>query len=82
MNNNDKKALNTITNQAAKVTQSELTSIDDLYCNVLWQTVVTHCPITMYMRTGNIATRLHALSCRTQRYRTSFVTNSIGPTCD
>ena len=29
MNENDKKALNRITKQAAKVTQSELTSIDD-----------------------------------------------------
>ena len=49
MNANDKKALNRITKQAAKVTHSELTSIDDLYCNiVLWQTAVTHCTITMY----------------------------------
>ena len=31
MNKNDKKALNRITKQAAKVTQSELSSIDDLY---------------------------------------------------
>ena len=34
MNENDKKALNRITKQAAKVTQSELTYIDDLYCNI------------------------------------------------
>ena len=35
MNENDKKALNIITKQAAKITQSELTSIDDLYCNIV-----------------------------------------------
>ena len=35
MNENDQKALNRITKQAAKVTQSELTSIDDLYCNIV-----------------------------------------------
>ena len=33
MNENDNKALNRITKQAAKVTQSELASIDGLYCN-------------------------------------------------
>ena len=50
MNDNDKKALNRITKQAAKVTQSELTYVlmtciaTVLYrkSNVLWQTVVTH----------------------------------------
>ena len=35
MNENDKKALNRITKQAAKVTQSELSSIDDLHCNIV-----------------------------------------------
>ena len=30
-----KKSLNRITKQAAKVTQSELSSIDDLYCNIV-----------------------------------------------
>ena len=30
MNENDKQALNRVTKQAAKVTQSELSSIDDL----------------------------------------------------
>ena len=39
MNANDKKALNRITKQAAKVTQSELTSIDDLYCNIVTKKV-------------------------------------------
>ena len=39
MNENDKKALNRITKQAAKVTQSELTSIDDLYCNIVTKKV-------------------------------------------
>ena len=34
MNENDKNALNRITKQAAKVTQSELTYIDDLYCDI------------------------------------------------
>ena len=34
MNENDKKALNRITKQSAKVTQSELTYIDDLYYNI------------------------------------------------
>ena len=38
MYENDKKALNRIT-KAAKVTQSELTSIDDLYCNVVTKKV-------------------------------------------
>ena len=36
---NDKKSLNRITKQAAKVTQSELTSIDDLYCNIVTKKV-------------------------------------------
>ena len=31
--------LNRITKQAAKVTQSELTSIDDLYCNIVTKKV-------------------------------------------
>ncbi len=35
MNENDKKALNRITKQAANVTQSELSYIDDLYCNIV-----------------------------------------------
>ena len=35
MDENDKKALNRITKQAAKVTQSELSPIDDLYCNIV-----------------------------------------------
>ena len=35
MNENDKKALNRIIKQAAKVAQSELSSIDDLYCNIV-----------------------------------------------
>ena len=35
MNENDKKALNRITKQAAKVTQSELSSIDDLHCDIV-----------------------------------------------
>ena len=39
MNENDKKALNRITKQAAKVTQSELSSIDDLYCNIITKKV-------------------------------------------
>ena len=39
MNANDKKALNRITKQAAKVTHSELTSIDDLYCNIVTKKV-------------------------------------------
>ena len=39
MNDNDKKALNRITKQAAKVTQSELTCIDDLYCNIVTKKV-------------------------------------------
>ena len=39
MNANDKKAHNRITKQAAKVTQSELTSIDDLYCNIVTKKV-------------------------------------------
>ena len=33
MNENDKKSLNRITKQAAKVTQSELSSIED--CNIV-----------------------------------------------
>ena len=39
MNENDKKALNRITKQAANVTQSELSSIDDLYCNIVTKKV-------------------------------------------
>ena len=35
MNENDKKALNKITKQAAQVTQSGLSSIEDLYCNIV-----------------------------------------------
>ena len=35
MNENDKKALNRITKHAANVTQSELSCIDDLYCNIV-----------------------------------------------
>ena len=34
MNENDKNALNIITKRASKVTQSELTSIDDFCCNI------------------------------------------------
>ena len=83
MNENDKKALNRITKQAAKVTQSELSSIDDLYCNIVTKKVkcimANSCHALhdyyAYMRTGT--TMLHALSCRTQRYRKSFVPNSI-----
>ena len=84
MNENDKKALNRITKQAAKVTQSELSYIDDLYCNIVTKKVKcimanSDCcrglhDYYAYMRTG---TRLRALSCRTQRYRKSFVPNSI-----
>ena len=82
MNENDKKALNRITKQAAKVTQSELSSIDDLYYNIVTKKVkcimANSCHALhdyyAYMRTG---TRLRALSCRTQRYRKSFVPNSI-----
>ena len=39
MNENYKKALNRIGKQAAKVTQSELTSIDDLYYNIVTKKV-------------------------------------------
>ena len=39
MNENDKKVLNRITKQAAKVTQSELTYIDYLYCNIVTKKV-------------------------------------------
>ena len=39
MNENDKKALNRITKQAANVTQSELSSIDDLYGNIVTKKV-------------------------------------------
>ena len=84
MNANDTKALNRITKQAAKDTQYELTSIDDLYCNIVTKKVKCimanscHALHDYYvyniMRTG---TRLRALSCRTQRYRKSFVPNSI-----
>ena len=82
MNENDKKALNRITKQAAKVTQSELSSIDDLYCNIVTKKVkcimANSCHALhdyyAYMRTG---TRLRVLSCRTQRHRKSFVPNSI-----
>ena len=84
MNENDKKALNRVTKQAAKVTQSELSSIDDLCCNIVTKKVkcimANSCHTLhdyyalAYMRTG---TRLPALSCRTQQYRKSFVPNSI-----
>ena len=82
MNANDKKALNRITKQAAKVTHFELTYIDDLYCNIVTKKVkcimANSCHALhdyyVYMRTG---TRLRALSCRTQRYRKYFVPNSI-----
>ena len=63
MNENDKKALNRITKQAAKVTQSEFSSIDDLYCNIVTKKV--KCIIAnschalhdyyAYMRTGTKA---------------------------
>ena len=39
MNKNDKKALNRIIKQAANVTQSELSYIDDFYCNIVTQKV-------------------------------------------
>ena len=82
MNENDKKALNRITKQAAKVTQSELSSIDEFYCNIVTKKVkcimANSChalhDYNVYMRTG---TRLRALSCRTHRYRKPFVPNSI-----
>ena len=84
MNENDKKALNRITKQAAKVTQSELSSIDDLYCNIVTKKekciMANRCHALHdyyaynFMRTG---TRLRALSCGTQRYSKSFVPNSI-----
>ena len=82
MNENDKKALNRISKQAAKVTQSELTYIDDLYCNIATKKfeciMANSCHALhdyyVYMRTG---TMLRALPCRTQRYRKSFVPNSI-----
>ena len=35
MNENDKKALNRITKQAANVTHSELTYNDVFYCNIV-----------------------------------------------
>ena len=82
MNENDKKALNRITKQAAKVTQSELSSIDDLYCIHCYKESKMYygkqlsriARLLCIMRTG---TRLRALSCRTQRYRKSFVPNSL-----
>ena len=58
MNENDKKALNRTTKQAAKVTQSELSSIDDMYCNIVTKKAkcimtnnnfVRHCTITMHI---------------------------------
>ena len=39
MNDNDKKGLNRITKQAAKVTQSELSYIDNLYWNIVTKKV-------------------------------------------
>ena len=81
MNENDKKAFNRITKPAAKVTQSELTSIDDLYYNIVINKVKTNhgkqlsfIARLLCMRTS---TRLRALSCRTQRARKSFVPTSI-----
>ena len=67
MNENDKKALNRITKQAAaKVIQSEFTCIDDLYCNIVTKKVecimANSCHALhdyyVYMRTG---TRLRAV---------------------
>ena len=62
MNENDKKALNRITKQAANVTQSELSSIDDLYCNIVTKKVkcimANSCHALhdyyAYMRTGTM----------------------------
>ena len=39
MNENDNKALNRITKLAAKYTQSELSYIDELYCNIVTKKV-------------------------------------------
>ena len=82
MNENDKKALNRITKQAAKVTQSELSSIDDLYCNIVTKKVkwimANSCHALhdyyAYMRTGT-RLRAHAERSGTENllYRTRYM---------
>ena len=79
MNENDKKALDRITKQAAKVTQSELRSVDDLYCNIVTKKVKCIMASSCHALHDYYAyeNRHQALSCRTQWYRTYFVPNSI-----
>ena len=55
MNENDKKALNRITKQSAKVTQSGLSSIDDLY--------MQHCYKESKMCYGKQLARIARLLC-------------------
>ena len=83
MNANDKKALNRITKQAAKVTHSELTSIDDLYCNIVTKKVkcimANSCHALhdyyVYMRTGTRLRASHAERSGTGSllYRTQYM---------
>jgi len=78
----DKKILNRITKQAAKVTQCNITSVDDLYCKIVTKKVKcillnsTH-PLQQYYTSMRSGTRLRAISCRTQRYRKYIIPNSI-----
>ena len=80
MNENDKNALNRITKQAAKVTQSEFSSIDDLSCYIVTKKVkcimANSCHALHDYYAYENRDQLRALSCRTQRYRKSFVPNS------
>ena len=78
----DKIAINKICKQASKIIKANIPSIDDLYVKFVIKKV--KCIVSIethslqqyfsYMRSG---TRLRALACNAQRYRKSFVPNSI-----
>ncbi len=78
----DKIAINRICKQVKKIIKMDISSINDLYIKCVLKKV--KCIISMethplhqyfsYMRSG---TRLRALPCKTQRYKKSFVPNSI-----
>ena len=55
MNETDKKSINRITKQATKVTQSELSSIDDL--------ILQHCYKECKMYYGKLLSRIARLLC-------------------
>ena len=78
----DKISINRIRRQASKITRTNLPLVDVLYTNqvvnkVKWIKDQDLHPLESYYQTMRSGTRLRAIPCRTQRYRKSFVPNSI-----